>query len=175
MTKNQLDNLIGFCFNFHINMDSDILDHDYDYIMEKWEKYIGVKPSEIDSFELNLFKRRINGIDKMEIRKYNKDFKYPVNDWMGKWDCDAKYWKNIKEIFHFICVLNTRPLIQYRETKIKVAWSIEEIVCEFKKWIGDPESINTDVYKHLHYNIKSVMDKWLETNKREYKLMILDI
>lgn len=50
MTKNQIDNLINFCFHFHKSMGFSIKGvTDFSYIEEKWNKYIGFKPIESDS------------------------------------------------------------------------------------------------------------------------------
>jgi len=49
MTKNQIDNLINFCFHFHssmgFRMKSYPVDVDWDYVVEKWSKYIGIEPT----------------------------------------------------------------------------------------------------------------------------------
>lgn len=44
MDKSKLDNLINFSFNFHRCSDINFLYQSPDYIMEKWDKYIGIRP-----------------------------------------------------------------------------------------------------------------------------------
>ena len=53
MNKSQLNNLINFCFNFHSVMGVDPFYKSPDYILEKWNKYIGVKPIHNKSFVTN--------------------------------------------------------------------------------------------------------------------------
>lgn len=164
MTKNQLDNLIGFCFNFHKSMDSDINNLSPDYLLEKWNKYIGVCPIKSVSFE-NLH--------------YTK--------WMSKWNFKIENDDNrIKEILNFIFEVNTKSFyirkgidaveylsdINYNKYK---TWSPSGLLEIFRELIGDPEQINKDIYNHLHYIVKEKANEWLEhiEIKRDYKLNIL--
>lgn len=45
MNRSKIDNLIKFSFNFHKNMGVYWYDESPDYIVEKWDKYIGVNPT----------------------------------------------------------------------------------------------------------------------------------
>lgn len=45
MDRTKIDNLIKFSFNFHKDMGDYWYDQSPDYILEKWDKYIGVSPT----------------------------------------------------------------------------------------------------------------------------------
>lgn len=176
MTKSQLDNLIGFCFNFHIVMDSDIMEHDASYILEKWEKYIGVKPkSKNIEVEVTSVKKGVYNFKSVDS---NNDMDLLVNHamWRDKWDKSGKNYDKVREILQFIFILNTRPLNapSYSDLKNK-CWTIGELIDVFEKWIGSGEQINTEHYDHLHDVVKKEINKWLSgtANNREYKLSSL--
>jgi hypothetical protein len=157
MKNSQLDNLINFCFHFHVESGNIFIEHDYDYILEKWEKYIGLKP--LDREVKN------NGI----INSYIENYK--INN--------QKKWNKIKEIIDFLSILNQRPLYFYKNShNLNSIWSLEEIDKLFEEKTGiNILKINDIEYNHLHPLIKDEIYKWklLDVNKRYYKLKIIGI
>ena len=71
MTKEQLDNIIGFCFNFHpqngINLDSS----NGEYLLEKWNKFIGVKPYSVEHLSLVYLKEDYEEFKKYKSKAYS--------------------------------------------------------------------------------------------------------
>lgn len=155
MEKNQLNNLIRFCFNFHRSMDCDWTMQHPSYILEKWNKYIGVKPN------------------KLEL--------YPSNDltikWLKTWNVSNKDWEELKEIVTFIQVVNMRALVVSGGNKGNrfIQWSPSELLDEFERLIGDKNKINKDEYKGLHELVDREVEYWLwqTDNKRDYNLNLL--
>lgn len=154
MNKDQLDNFINFCFNFHIEMDNYFIDCDYKYIMEKWNKYISIEPI-----------------------SNNKNLKkIDFNEWVHKWKADENQIFNIKEILAFLYELNKRPLIG--ENIYLPSWTLSELIESFEDITGlKIESINKNRYNGLHQLIRNRVEYWLdrEVNKREYKLILLEV
>lgn len=177
MTKEQLDNLIAFCFNFHETMGFNI-DCTGDYIIEKWDKFIGVKPFDNESLSfkelssyISTYKKYngcIVGVDKEDIRIANN-----MIEWYIKWGTRFDY---PKEILYFILLLNRRPLVVKNGDKLSsINWTPSEIIELFKEKIGDVEKINKQTYNHTHQILKLEIKNWLEetSNKRDYKLNLL--
>jgi hypothetical protein len=164
MTENQLDNLICFCFNFHVTMDSNPKDHNSQYILEKYNKYIGIIPKDLGNKEFI-------DIDLDRGTAWMTSYK---NLWK------VENYNKVKEILHFLFVINTRPLIVRHHWNLPdgmEGWSPSELIGEFEKWIGDPEQINKGVYNHLHEIVNREIKDWLSEKSinRDYKLNILNI
>jgi hypothetical protein len=173
MTKNQLDNIIGFCFNFHpqngINLDS----CSPDYLLEKWNKFIGAKPFDVEHLKLVYLKE-----DYKAFIKYRNGLCLPLGctkkelsevfdrmDWVNRWG--EKGYNEVKEVIGIIQKLESKPL---------QVWKISELVDLFNDYIklGD---INEEKYNHSHNLLKREMEEWINIteNKREYKLIVLEV
>ncbi len=157
MTRSQLNNLIGFTFNFHENMGNKVLDCDSSYLLEKWEKYIGVSTKNNISYDYFL-----------ENKTY---FHLVIRRWFGKWDKNGKDWDNILPILNFINEINLLdPMGRFNNIMTP-----DDLIKLFNKHIGDVNEINKCEYKHLHANVVKRVDTWINKLKREYNLtLILD-
>ena len=152
MKKSQLDNFINFCYNFHIQTGNKFIDNDSDYILEKWNKFISIKP----------VGREVNN-------------NTSINKWIEKWYITQSEWDKLKEIVDFLSHLNSKPLLTITKSEI---WTLEELIELFKDKTGlNIEEINDVEYNHIHDNIKKVINKWKElpVNDRFYKLSQLEI
>ena len=152
MKKSQLDNFINFCYNFHIQTGNQFIDNDSGYILEKWNKFIGIKP----------VCREVNNNDS-------------INKWIKKWHITQSEFDKLKEIVDFLSHLNSKPLLTITKSEI---WTLEELIELFKDKTGlNIEEINDVEYNHIHYNIKKVINEWKElpVNYRFYKLSQLEI
>jgi hypothetical protein len=148
MSSNQLSNIINFTFNFHKSMGNDLMDMDKDYIIEKWNKYIGLyyafKDVEIDI--------RTNNI---------------IQIWANKWRCSTSELSIIKPIIHLIVRLNQKPLWGISQI------NIEELVQIFSE-VMYVETITNVKYDSNHHLVKEEVSKFLDRNKRQLNLLILD-
>jgi hypothetical protein len=169
MTKSQLDNLIHFCFIFRVDIGIDSCSSDY--ILEKWNKFIGVKPYSNDGVSVEYLEE-----DMRDLKKYNgcvvgmgREDIHRVEsllDWSKKWGDYDK----VKEILHFILLLDSKEFISGRNLALP-----SELVSLFEDWIGNPEEINKEEYTHIHTNTIKDINEWLENTdiNRDYKLSIL--
>ena len=129
MTKNQIDNLINFCFHFHSSMGFRMKnDIDWEYVVEKWNKYIGTEatlrilnliltletksfisgkmwlPSEL-IYEFTNF---IGDPEKINKKRYNglhPNIKDQIDIWLENEDV-SKDWKSILRDFKLDELLN---------------------------------------------------------------------
>ena len=147
-----------------------------DYIIEKWNRYIGVVPiknDKIPSFS-----------DIMENRHlYSETLKLWIDTWKVKnWKVSIKsadhndesyHYDNLKEILNFILIVNSKGFsndIDY------VNWIPSELIETFEKHIGSVKGINDDKYQNLHEVImRKIHDEWLSSDQvyRDYKLCLL--
>lgn len=81
MNKNQIDNLVKFCFLFSDGT-SPLLSHDSSYILEKWDRYIGCQIR--NNYEID---------DTPKI----------LSDWIDRWGKDN--FEKIKDVLYFIYFL----------------------------------------------------------------------
>ena len=135
-----------------------VLDCDKDYLIEKWNKYIGVKPKEVNiTYEYFL-----------ENKTY---FHLVIRRWFEKWDKEGKYWNELLPIINFINEINLLdPLGRFNSIMTP-----DDLISLFTKHIGDIEEINKQEYNSLHKLINSKVENWLNKLKREYNLtLILD-
>jgi hypothetical protein len=140
-------------------MNLPLRNHSADYILEKWEKYIGVKPKKIKL-------PTVNAINKNK-HFYNEE----LTLWIGLWHRKTEY-DDVKEIINFILLVNSRF---FPEDEHHRRWSPTELVSAFRDNVGDPNLINNEPYNHLHALIIRKVDSWLEDKEiyRDYKLNIL--
>lgn len=142
MKNNQLINIIQFCFNFHIGMDTDWRKQSPDYIMEKWNSYIGKIPQ-------------------------NKDIRFDnsINQWVENWRITQKNWNEMKEIVKFLSLLNNKPILEWSLSEIldlfkqTTGLSFEDINSNYHN------GLHPIIYKQM------VIWLNFEVNKRHYKLV----
>lgn len=126
-----------------------------DYIKEKWNKYIGFKPNELEL--------------------------YPQDDetvsWLKKWNVSNQDWKELKEVINFIRVLNTKALVVSggNENRRFKQWSPSNLIEEFERLIADKEKISNIEVLGLHALIEQEIEYWIwqTDNKRDYNLNLL--
>jgi hypothetical protein len=157
MYSNQIRNIIGFTFNFHQQCDMNWEMESLDYILEKWEKYIGTD-TKSNLFDLESLPLR----DKIKTQK-----------WIYTWKISDKEFSKVKEIIYLINRINYKALIYSANTDIRY-WNLQDLIDEFSKAI-DIEKVNKDLYNNNHEIIKNEIFKWLGKleNKRSYNLNLL--
>lgn len=125
------------------------------YILEKWNKYIGVKPNKLELYSSN----------EQTIK------------WLKTWNVNNEDWEELKEIVTFIQVVNMKALVVSGGNKGNkfIQWSPSELLDEFERLIGDKNKISKDEYKGLHELIEKEIEYWLwqTDNKRDYNLNLL--
>jgi hypothetical protein len=151
-----------------VNMDS----CSDDYLLEKWHKYIGVKPYKNDSLNIDVLNKKMKGIikyrefglpsllvDQEEARRIED-----LVNWSNKWN----NYNEVKEILYFISIMNSKGF------KFD-PWLPSQLVDIYREWAGDPGKINFQSYRHLHSSVKREIDEWLEiiSVNRDYKLSSL--
>ena len=159
MDRNQINNLVGFVFNFHIQCDVDWEKQDPSYIKEKWGKYIGTDTTSNFIVDEYYHLSRLLRNDK-------------INKWLNIWKVSEKEFLEMKEIVYLLCVLNTKSII-LPEGSDKV-WDLESLIEEFSNFI-DIEKINKEFYNHQHALVQREIVRWLNKteNKRSYNLNLL--
>lgn len=143
-------NFISFCFNFHIEMGINWTNENPDYILEKWNNYIGEKPKH---------------------KNINADSQ--IKDWINIWQVEQRQWFELKEISKFLSILNTRS---FNTNYKRLYWTLPELIEEFEGVTGiDIKKIENKkgLINGLHEITNQKMFKWidLEVNKRHYKLL----
>lgn len=160
--KTQLDNLIRFVLNNHRNMDQHLIDNDPSYIMEKWNKYIGVKPNNkrLPSYKTlkHILVSEVMNSENIEVR-----------NWIVKWNIDEETYNEIKEIIYFIIEVNKKNF------RVNNRWIPSDIVTLFEENIGSFEYINKYHGGNLHALIENFLINWLSDTqvKRDYNLCLL--
>lgn len=169
MEKNQLDNLIRFCFLFHRESDNNWVFSNKDYILEKWNNYINVSPINNESLSYRSIKESYKDFLRSPHKCNDRIFSQIKNvenilTWAERWGID-KY-DDIKEIIYFIIKVNEKSLKDL---------SISDFILIFEEWIGSPKDINKISYINLHQLIRLSIEDWLDNPKvkRDYNLNIL--
>lgn len=168
MIKTQAQNLVNFTILTHSMLDDGILGHDPSYIMEKWDKYIGVKPKESD-------------IDFSKV-----EFDYPIIGlWVAKWRVKESELNRMKPILTLIVKVNQKHFFTRgfkadvndpsNHIKPDSVWLLSDLVDLFEEVIGDSNDINKELYNNLHPNVVKVIDSWMKHKKviRDYNLELL--
>lgn len=153
MTKSQLDNLIQFCFLFHPQCDCDWKSQSPSYILEKWDKYIGIDVSHTE---------------------YDKSyFTHNSTNWIKLWNVSNEDWIKLKRVIRFIVSLSEKPILS--AGKYLSVWTLSELVDNFENQIAPVSQIAANQYNHTHELINQEITKWLETteNSREYRLNLI--
>lgn len=150
MTRNQLNNLVRFSLNFHEDMDIKILSTSPGYILEKWNRYIGVKPYtlETDAFYSGCFD---------DLHFYYK--------WSETWNNKDTDIKNI-----IFIIRNVNEYMFYND------FTITDLVNIYKSYM-DVSKVNDYEEKGLHPLVEEIAEKWINSkhNRREYNLFSLNI
>lgn len=169
--KTQLDNLIRFVLNNHINMDQDFMNNDPTYIMEKWDKYIGFKPIDknLISYKTlsNINIEDIYSLELSEMEYGKEDIK--LKKWLVKWNVKEETYNEIKEIINFIILINRKKF------RVNNRWLTSDLIILFEENIGSFEDINKNNGGTLHTIIENFMIDWLNDTqvKRDYNLSLL--
>jgi hypothetical protein len=140
-------------------MDVDLIDIDPTYIMEKWEKYIGVIPKSKDLSYYSII------FIPPSADKTNDSI---ARDWISKWRVDEKTYNEIKEILYFIILLNNKHL------RLCTPSDIIEL---FNDNIGDFYNIKNKSGGNLHTLVENRIKNWLSIKRirRDYNLILLDV
>lgn len=128
--------------------EANMLGNDPSYIMEKWNKYIGVKP--------------ISDI------VFNKEV--VIDQWIKRWHVSDEKVDNMKNILMFIIKVNNKHFFirgfeadendPSNHIKPNSVWFLSELVELFEDVIGPVDDINTELYNHLHPNVAKVITEW---------------
>ena len=155
MESIQLDNLLKFCFITHSQMSIfKWTALDSDYILEKWDKIIGTKPTKIISPHRTMI--------------------YEVNkSWREIWKVDDKKWNEVKSIIYFIRDVNSNSLSPRFINTISECWGPDDLVKLYEKWIGSSNLISSNDYNHIHTTLSKQLDIYKFKNQREYNLTLL--
>jgi hypothetical protein len=169
MIKTQAKNLVNFSILMHnclINgsvKDYSFLGNDPSYIMEKWDKYIGVKPSSDITF--------------------NKEG--VIDQWIKRWHVSDEQVDNMKNILAFIVRVNHKHFFirgleadendSSNHIKPNSVWFLSELVELFEDVVGPADDINTEFYNHLHPNVAKVITEWENSTlvRRDNNLTLL--
>jgi hypothetical protein len=158
MDGNQMSNIVGFVFNLHKQCDINWEKESPDYIMEKWNKYIGTKTIS------NLF----------DLESLSPRSKAKTKHWIRIWNVSDSKFHEMKEIVYLINIINTKAILQPIDNSNIRYWNLEELIDLFSKVI-DIEKVNKEFYNHQHTLVKREVVKWLNRteNKRAYNLNLL--
>lgn len=137
-------------------MDIKVLDCDKDYLIEKWDKYIGIKPKEVNmTYEFFL-----------ENKSY---FHLVIRKWFNTWDKKGENWYEVLPIINFINEINLLdPSGRFNDIMTP-----EDLMSLFTKHIGNLEEINKREYNCLHRLVKQKVETWTMKLKREYNLALI--
>ena len=164
--KNQIDNLIRFCYTFHKSHNNFIM-CDPSYIKEKWDRYIGFRPKPID---------------------YDKNLEFMLDpsviQWREKWNVNDHIYIEMKDIINFIIRVNEkhftiRGMFIINDGEFMplspLVWLPSDLLLLFEELVGSPERINKYLYNHLHPNLVKVLDTWKKETLigRDYQLCLL--
>ncbi len=149
---------------------------DASYILEKWNKYIGIKVQKYDQIDVDKLKKELSlkfvvGRTKTDVKIYKT-----LVEWSEKWGIEE--YNQVKEILNFILVVNTKGF-RYKHylNEQNLFWDLDELVSVFNQHFGNTGNINSEKYDHLHVILKEEVSAWLEMKliNRQYKIMLLDI
>lgn len=158
MNKIQLDNLIRFNTIFVDGISgADILNHNDEYILEKWDKYIGIYNFKDIYFDLETDLIGLN----ISIPKEKVNIPSKMIEWKELWG-EERY-KNVKNILYYILVTKVYGLLP------------SVMVENFEKIVGNVDDINKYPGPRLHALVEMEIDRILKINKykRDYELNIL--
>ena len=141
------------------------LGNDPSYIMEKWNKYIGVKPT----IENTLILNNIN----------------PINKWIERWHVSDEQVESMRNILTFILKVNHKHFFirgfeadendPSNHIKPNSVWFLSDLIELFEEVVGPAEDINTELYNHLHPIVAEVITEWENSKlvRRDSNLTLL--
>ena len=167
MIKTQAKNLVNFSILMHncITNEPTFLGYDPEYIMEKWDKYIGVKPT----IENTLILNNIN----------------PINKWIERWHVSDEQVESMRNILTFILKVNHKHFFirgfdadendPSNHIKPNSVWFLSDLIELFEEVVGPAEDINKELYNHLHPNVAEVITDWENSKlvRRDNNLTLL--
>ena len=139
------------------------LGNDPEYIMEKWNKYIGVKPSSDITF--------------------NKEG--VIGQWIKRWQVSDEQVDTMKNILTFIVRVNHKHFFirgfeadendPSNHIKPNSVWFLSDLIELFEEVVGPAEDINTELYNHLHPIVAKVITEWEDSKlvRRDNNLTLL--
>ena len=137
-----------------------VLDCDKDYLIEKWDKYIGFRPKPID---------------------YDKNLEFMLDpsvvQWREKWNVNDHVYIEMKDIINFIIRSNEKHFF-IRSIGMPLSeriWLTSDLITLFEELVGSTERINKELYNHIHPNLIRMLDNWLREVAigRDYQLCLL--
>ena len=143
--------------------EANMLGNDPSYIMEKWNKYIGVKP--------------ISDI------VFNKEV--VIDQWIKRWHVSDEQVDNMKNILMFIVRVNHKHFFlrgfdadendPSNHIKTNSVWFLSDLIELFEEVVGPAEDINKELYNHLHPIVAEVITEWEESKliRRDSNLTLL--
>ena len=138
-------------------MGSDLISLDPDYILDKWFKIIGTKPTQTTSPT-----RSIKVLDLLN------------SNWRSVWKVEEKKWNEIKQIIHFIRDFNSKNLFKpSKPNTFRECWGPDDLVHLYERWIGSSNLISLNEYNHIHTILLKQLDIYKMQNQREYNLTLL--
>jgi hypothetical protein len=167
MIKTQAKNLVNFSILMHDSLENGIMGYDPEYIMEKWNKYIGVTP--------------IQNVNKDELTKLKNSLFY----WIKRWRVSDEQVDNMKNILAFIVRVNHKHFFARgfeadendpsNHIKPNSVWFLSELVELFEEVVGPVDDINTEFYNHLHPNVAKIITEWENSKlvRRDNNLTLL--
>jgi hypothetical protein len=158
MITEQAKNLVNFSILTHSMLDEGILGHDPSYIMEKWDKYIGIEPNKMSDEEFDKVK-----------------YDHPIlGIWIAKWRVKDEQIENMKSILTFIVKVNQKHFYT-RGFDTNSVWLLSALVELFDKVVGNANNINRHLYNNLHHNVVKVIENWRKHKNvlRDYNLELL--
>ena len=162
MTSNQLRNLLNFTILFSgVDSNCRLEASSPDYIWEKYTKMIGLTP---------------NGNNIHLSGDANQAKMSWYSTWGGKGHLSSTGF-TFENTIDFRCPLASEQdqVINYLSVINTKDWELmvpSEIVEEFTKHIGDPNSINEEIYRHLNPRFVNFISKYSEKHKRDLVLTL---
>jgi hypothetical protein len=162
MKKNQILNLVGFTFVLHGCTGTSLLMQSPNYILEKYDKFIGFKP-----------------ISKEEELKTMYSFESERVKIWGTYSGDDKfrgYKDDFKKILNYLFFINGQPMMKGHENNrnyVSKYFDISDLIKYFSRFVGPVELISNHLYTHIHPLVKTnVIDKFIEKNQRDLNLYL---
>ena len=156
--KNKIDNLVRYTLFCHKTMYVDMLGNSPDYIIEKWTKFIGFKPSKDSNYY-------------SQVSNDTRYIKYK-----NRWNLSDSDFDDISYIMAFTYVIN--------DYGIK---NVSSLIDMFQSNFGSIYNINDVLYNGVHTLLVKAVDDWINNANirpdydlcqlkygRDYKISLLE-
>jgi hypothetical protein len=156
--KNKIDNLVRYSLFCHKVMDVDMLGNSPDYIIEKWTKFIGFKPTKDSNYY-------------SQVRNDTRYIKYK-----NRWNLSDSDFDDIAYIMAFTYAIN--------DYGIK---NVSSLIDMFQSNFGSIYNINDVLYNGMHTLLVKAVDDWINNANiisdydlcqlkygRDYKISLLE-